>query len=230
MSFFDQYPRFYKTSETTPFRPRLDFRHHLIIEQNANLIKDKRIIDFASHDGRWTFAAIKAGASYVRGVEPRHMLVENANETFTHYGIQKRTYDFVAEDGYAELERLERENSKFDTAMVLGFLYHTARQYEVIYRLAKLGCENIIIDTEVIPNVTEPIIRLGMERTDNMSQLFSPGKDVDLTGIPSVTAVHMMLRAAGYQPQMIIAKRPFPSKHCADYRTGKRFTIIGVRD
>jgi hypothetical protein len=228
-NFFDKYPKFYETSETSPFRQRLSFRHHLIIEQNAALLEGKAIIEIASHDGRWAFAALKAGARSVYGIEPRKRLVDNANSTFCSYGIPESAYKFVCEDGYRELERLERAGEKFDTAMVLGFLYHTARQYEIIYRLSNLGCSAIIVDTFVLRNVTEPIIRLGIESTTGEGNQFSPGKAVELTGVPSLVTVHYMLSAAGYQPRLITTIRPIPAAHCADYRNGSRFTIVGVR-
>jgi predicted nicotinamide N-methyase len=85
--FFDEYERFYRTSDTSPAPERLDFRYHLIIEQNQRLLTGKRVVEIASHDGRWAFAAIKAGARYVRGVEPRQRLVDNAFDTFSSYGI-----------------------------------------------------------------------------------------------------------------------------------------------
>jgi 2-polyprenyl-3-methyl-5-hydroxy-6-metoxy-1,4-benzoquinol methylase len=228
--FFDQYPRFYNTSRTSPSVDRLSFRYHLIIEQNRSLIEGKKVLDLGAHDGRWSFAAIKAGAASVYGIEPRKRLVDNANATFAEYGVPASAYKFVRRDGYRELERLERTGEKFDTAMVLGFLYHTAREYEVIYRLARLACSAIIVDTRVLRNVKEqPIIRLALESTKAEGSLFSAGKPVDLAAIPSLPAVHLMLKAAGYQPSTIAPSRPIPEAHCVDYKTGIRFTVVGVK-
>jgi hypothetical protein len=227
--FFGQYPKFYQTSKTGQLPQRFSYRYHLIIQQNKSLLEGKTIVEIASHDGRWAFAAIKAGAKSVYGIEPRKRLVDNANATFSHYQIPSTAYTFVCEDGYVEADNLVRAGRKFDTGLVLGFLYHTARQYEVILRLAALGCSAIIVDTFVLRNVTEPIIRVGMENTAGESNLFSSGKTVELTGVPSLMAVHFMLRAAGYQPRVIVATRPPPAKGCADYHNGSRFTIVGTK-
>lgn len=228
--FFDKFPKFFETSDTTASPHRLNFRYHLIIEQNEALLRGKKVVEIAAHDGRWAFAALRgAGAAHVTGVEPRQHLVKNAKATFAEYGIPDSQYKFVCEDGFAETERMERDGEKFDAAMVLGFLYHTARQYEIINRLAKLGCRSIIIDTAVLKNITEPIIRLGMENTEGEARLFSPGKTVDLTGVPSITAVHMMLKAAGFEPRMIVPNMPPPVKGANDYREGARFTIVGTQ-
>jgi hypothetical protein len=228
--FFHSYPKFFETSETTANPRRLNFRYHLIIEQNADLLRGKTIIEIASHDGRWAFAALRgAGAAHVVGVEPRQRLVDNANATLRGYDVPQSQFEFICEDGYIAAENMQRDGRTFDVGMVLGFLYHTARQYEIIYRLAALGCRTLIVDTLVLENVTEPLIRLGMEDTEGESRLFSPGKDVELKGVPSITAVHMMLKAAGYEPRMLVAKIPFPPSNADDYRKGVRFTFVGTR-
>ena len=69
--FFDDYPRFYSTSKTGPSRHRLGARHRAIIEGNERLLVGRRVLDIASHDGRWSFAALKSGAAHVTGIEAR---------------------------------------------------------------------------------------------------------------------------------------------------------------
>ena len=69
--FFDDYPLFYETSKTASSKARLNVRHQAIIEANRDILKDARVLDLASHDGRWSFAALKAGAAHVTGVEAR---------------------------------------------------------------------------------------------------------------------------------------------------------------
>lgn len=228
--FFDDYPDFYETSQTTASANRLHYRYRAIIEENRALLAGKRVVEIASHDGRWAFAALRgAGAAHVTGVEPRRHLVANANKTLAGYDVPKSDYQFICGDGFVETERMGREGETYDTAMVLGFLYHTARQYELIYKLAALDCRSIIIDTAVLPNVTTPIVRVGMETTGGESRLHSGDKAVDLGGVPSLTAVHLMIRAAGFKPSLIVPTFPAPVNGAADYREGKRFTIIGTR-
>ncbi len=100
MDFFDQFERFYTTSQTSPFPHRLNGRHEAIIARNADKLAGKRILDIGSHDGRWAFAALKAGAAHVVGVEPRMELVENARKTFTHYRIDAARYEFIQGDAF----------------------------------------------------------------------------------------------------------------------------------
>jgi len=229
-AFFDDYPRFYETSQTTPGVKRLEHRHRLIIRRNLDLFKDRSVVEIAAHDGRWAFAALKAGAKSVYGVEPRQHLVDNANATFEHYGIPKDQYEFVARDGYAEAEDLVRAGRTFDTAMILGFLYHTGRPYEIILRMAALQCSAIIVDTSVLPGITEPYIKLALEPTKHESWLWAEGKSVELGGKPSALAVRFMLKAAGYEPFLVPGSRKAPKNAgCKDYLDGNRFTFIGLR-
>ena len=60
--FFDDYPLFFSTSQTGPAPNRLNQRYRACIEWNEPAIRGQRVLDLASHDGRWSFAAIKAGA------------------------------------------------------------------------------------------------------------------------------------------------------------------------
>jgi hypothetical protein len=228
--FFDEYPKFYETSQTTANSNRLNFRYHTIIEQNVELLKGKKVVEIAMHDGRWAFAALRGGgAKFVRGVEPRKHLVENGRRTVQEYGVSKKEFDFIVGDGFDEAERMVREGEKYDTAMVLGFLYHTARQYELINKLSKLDISSIIIDTAVLKDVTGPYIRVGLEGTRPEAQLHSGDKPFDLGGVASITAFNLMLKAAGFQPYTIVPTIPVPTNGAGDYREGKRFTIIGRR-
>ncbi len=111
-----------------------------------------------------------------------------------------------------------REGERYDTAMVLGFLYHTGRQYEIIHKLAALDISAIIIDTAVLHNVTEPIVRLLLENTESEARLYSEGKTFDLSGIPSITAIHMMLKAAGFRPSLIVPTVSAARGGVNDYR------------
>lgn len=146
MDFFNQYEQFYATSLTSPYPHRLNGRHQAIIARNAASLAGKKVLDIASHDGRWTFAALKAGAAYVKGIEPRQELIANAVATFDRYDIDRSRYDFACGDVF-ELLRAE----SFDVVLCLGFYYHTIRHAELLDRIERTGARLVIIDTEVTP-------------------------------------------------------------------------------
>src|SRR4051795_7628198 len=76
--FFERFPRFYETSETSSFPWRLNLRHEAIFGEDGDLFAGARVLDVASHDGRWSLAALEAGAASVLGIEARPDLVANA--------------------------------------------------------------------------------------------------------------------------------------------------------
>jgi predicted RNA methylase len=87
--FFARYDRFLDTSETAAHPLRLRLRHRAIVRDNAEILDGAHVLDIASHDGRWSFAAQHAGAAHTTGIEARAELVDNAVANFTHYGIPR---------------------------------------------------------------------------------------------------------------------------------------------
>ncbi|MBN8947706.1 MAG: class I SAM-dependent methyltransferase [Rhodanobacter sp.] len=160
MGFFDGFARFYTTSETSPYPDRLNSRHEAIIERNVGYLTGARVLDIASHDGRWSFAALQAGAAHVTGFEPRQELIDNARETFAHYGIEPSRFTFKRGDVF-DLIR----GQKFDVVLCLGFFYHTVRQVELLDLIERTGAALVVIDTEVTPAIGQ--IAVGdQERSD----------------------------------------------------------------
>jgi predicted RNA methylase len=76
--FFDDHPRFAQTSKTGPSLHRLNARYTGLIHHHRHLIEGATVLDLASHDGRFSFAALSAGAARVIGVEVDGDLVDKA--------------------------------------------------------------------------------------------------------------------------------------------------------
>lgn len=151
MPFFDTYDRFYTTSETSPFPDRLNGRYEAIIARNQEQLAGKNILDIASHDGRWSFAALSAGAAHVTGIEARADLIDNARQTFAHYSIDPCRYTFLCGDIFELLQ-----NQCFDVVLCLGFYYHTLRHAELLDRIERTGAQFVVIDTEITPGGPMP--------------------------------------------------------------------------
>ena len=73
-NFFERFDRFYETSTTGTIAKaggrsqRLARRWQAIVACNAAIFRDAKVLDIASHDGRWSMAALDAGARHVIGV------------------------------------------------------------------------------------------------------------------------------------------------------------------
>jgi hypothetical protein len=118
--FFDSYERFYATGNTRGGR-RLNAQYDCLIRDRLDLIRDRSILDIGSHDGRWGFAALMAGARHVTGIEPRQQLVDSAIASYESYGIDAERYAFRVADARDALRELR---PRVDTVFLFGVLYH----------------------------------------------------------------------------------------------------------
>lgn len=227
--FFDTHSRFYETSRTSPDPGRLNLRHEAIFTQNRDLFAGARVLDIASHDGRWSLAALEAGAASVVGIEARADLVENAAENMRCYGIETDRYRFVTGEVF---EVMAREKFEVDVVLCLGFLYHTLRYPELYARMRQTGARHLVIDTMVL-NGREPTIRIGKEKVGRQRNAVSDDysyDDATLTGRPTVAALEVLGRFNGYRLEGLSdwtgLLRDNPDANGArDYAAGSRTTV-----
>ena len=152
----------------------------------------------ASHDGRWTLAALRAGASHVTGIEARPELVKHAVDTLDSYDVSHDSYRFVTGDIF---EVLADPDFEVDVIQCFGFLYHTLRYPELLSSLARMEPRHLLLDTKVWPT-QERVIRLGVDDAGNEGQAAADaytGGTKTLVGSPSQGALRMMLRVYGFQ-------------------------------
>jgi ubiquinone/menaquinone biosynthesis C-methylase UbiE len=197
--FCDRFPRFLETTETISSRSRLNARWRAIIGWNAAVLAGRRVLDLGCHDGRWSFAALEAGARHVIGIEARAHLVQKAAENFSHYGVSADSYDFVTGDAVEALRALKP--ASIDVVMCLGFFYHTLEHMRLLLEARRLGAEYIIIDTSISP-AKEPIVALAFESTEDTRNAVDyglTGNNKALVGAPSRSGLLAMLDYAGYQ-------------------------------
>jgi len=229
--FFDAYPRFYSTSIIAP-RNRLNKRYRAIIEPNAAIIRGKSVLDIASHDGRWSLAAHKAGARYVLGIEAREHLVQNARQNLREYQVPEEQVRFVRGDVFEELDRLEP--STFDTIFCLGFLYHTMHHMLLLNKIARLRPRHLVLDTCVDLD-PDSIVVLQPERVAHESAGAVPDAGDDqwvLVGSPTKSALELMLSRAGFSEVNYYDWHRAGIKRWDDlleYRAGQRVSLVATR-
>ena len=240
--FFDAYPLFAEEGTVAATPSRLNFRHELIVEANAPLLKGARVLDIACNDGRFGLAALLgAGAAHVTGVEARGEAIERGRRAFAEYGVEPSRYAFQQGDVFEALEGMAPGG--FDTAMVLGFLYHTARQYELFAQLDRLGVRNVIVDSQVIrpgkgrkkggggkakPERRGALVEMRWEGTANDGAIADPrGRGRALSAIPSAEALEMWLQEFGWSVER--TPLPPPAPNTGVYRRGQRVAMTGRR-
>lgn len=226
--FFDEYPRFFETSETSPSRGRLNLRYEAIFAENRDVFTGATVLDIASHDGRWSLAALKTGAVEVVGIEAREDLVRVAHENLARYAADSR-YRFVAGDVF---EVLAREAIEADVVLCLGYLYHTLRYGELMRRIRDIDPRHLIIDTSVNPGTKWPVVQLRLDAVERQRNAISDAYSYNgkaLVGRPSLPALEFMLRAFDFEVERysdwasLLRDNP-KLRGVGRYATGRRVT------
>ena len=230
--FFDAYPRFYETSIIGP-RNRLNKRYRALIEPNGEIIRGKSVLDIASHDGRWSFAAHKAGARYVLGIEAREHLVKHAQENMRAYQVPEGQVEFILGDVFEKLDQLEP--GRFETVFCLGFFYHTMHHMLLLNKIARLRPAHMVLDTcvDVDP---DSIVVLQSERVAHESAGVVPDAgdpEFLLVGSPTKSALELMLTSAGFPSIKYYDWHGAGIRRWDDlieYHQGLRITLVAARN
>jgi predicted nicotinamide N-methyase len=234
--FFDNFPRFYETGNTGA-GVRLNARYDCLIARHAEHLRNRNVLDVGSHNGRWSFAALRAGARHVIGVEPRPALVDASQRVFQEYGVTKDRFEFHIADS---LEFLKSAKPKVDVILLFGVLYHVHYHVTLLQELRQTGAQILIIDTAIIPDRAivpgeETILRLIAEPVDDISNGVGeivPGASKVVVGVPSRGAVTFLLEMLGFEVSEISwvpYLRRWGADELKDYAQGERATFLACR-
>jgi len=235
-AFFDNYPRFYVTGNTGA-GARLNARHECLIQRHVEHIRDRTILDIGSHNGRWSFAALEAGARRVTGIEPRLALVQASKQVFREYGVAPERFAFHVADSLAFLQA---NKVSADTVFLFGVLYHVHYHVALLQALRQTGARTILIDTAIVPDSggdreQESSIRLIAEPVEDISnaagEIF-PGAGKAIVGVPSRGAVTFLLEALEFEVSEVPWApylRRWGVAELKDYALGERATFLAHR-
>lgn len=126
---------------------RLNWRCEMLLARNVEAIKNKRILDLASHDGRFSYACLKLGAKHVIGIENTGHLVDSAKKNLEVLGYCSENFAFFKGDIYEFLPTFNPGD--FNTILCFGFFYHTMRQVELLSMIKRLCPQWFILDTDI---------------------------------------------------------------------------------
>lgn len=242
MLFFDKYDVFLRTSSVGNWRDRLNARYLAIIEENRGVLNGATVLDLGSHDGRWTFAAIDAGANFVTGIEARAKLVNVAERNMRELGVGSGRYRLLAGDMFALRAAFE---DRCDVVLCLGILYHTARHVELIELMSRTRAATIIIDT-MFANRSGCLSIIHAEHSEPSANGFDNTGVRDgkvLVSLPTLDALTLMFEHFGYSIRrvdwhMLIAaldlspnltSDPSASNPVGDYAKNIRGTFIATK-
>lgn len=176
---------------------RLNIRHEFIVDAFRDDLSGARVLDLASHDGRWSYALSAAGAREVVGVEARGDLIKQF-EDYPDDEARSRIR-LIEADVFEELPRMADAGERFDVVAIFGLFYHVMDHYRLLKQVHALGPRLVIIDSEFL-NRDRPLIKLMLERTGSHLNTIAhtDGQSAAPIGIPSRSAVDMMAETLGY--------------------------------
>ena len=216
--FFEHFPRFVETSETGPWLDRLNARYLGLIHANRDLINGARVLDLASHDGRFSFAALQNGAARVVGIEHEPHLVRKANENMEQHGVDPDRYEFVLGDMFDRIPEAE----PCDIVFCFGILYHINDHMRLLSTIAELEPRTVIIDSNV-SHIDRAAIELRAPVAGN-----PPPVGAQLEGWPSKTGLDAMLSSFGWTFRYFDwpGSGLVDSPKMEDYRVGRRASVV----
>ena len=230
--FYDAYPRFYETSNTVGVPNRLNKRYRALIEPNEAIIRGKSVLDIASHDGRWSFAAHNAGAHYVLGIEARDYLVKHAQDNLRAYQVSETQVQFMVGDVFEKLDELEPD--RFETVFCFGFFYHTMHHVLLLNKISRLRPRHLVLDTSIDLD-PDAIVVLRSEAVahEAFGAVPDPGDPEHvLTGVPTKSALELMLSGAGFPSVSYFDWLKAGIKQwdgVVDYHEGRRISLVATR-
>jgi len=192
-------------------RKRLNERFKTFMQPIAGRFEDKRVLDLASHDGRWSFAALHMGAERVTGIEFRQSTMDKSH--FILKGDMAERSHFINGNIFDVMPQLLAEGEKFDIVLCLGIFYHIMDHHRLVRLMTAFAPELIVMDTTLVDK-EGAFIRLHKEKAD--SHLTGAPEDADrksvLIGTPSRQGMEMMANDFGYGMTYVPWKKPLFGK------------------
>ena len=182
---------------------RLNMRYDHIVRPFQADIEGARVLDLASHDGRWPYALAFAGAKEVVGIEGRQSLIDR----FAAFpdDDHKARVSLRQGDIFEGLEALKAAGETFDVVAVYGIFYHITEHYRLMLLAQALKPKLIIVDSEFIVSSDGPIVRFMREETSNDLNTLAraEGREVELVATPSMRFMDVVGEVTGHSTEWI---------------------------
>lgn len=198
-----------KEGRGTAALDRINKRYELIIGPHKDLLKGAKIMDFGSYDGRWTYAALDAGAAHVTGIEINQEFTDQAEANLNTLGVSPDDYNFIVGDLLTELKKVEP--GEYDGVVCAGVYYHITYHVELMNELKRLGLKWIIVDSSVVTD-EKPVVQWSVA-------------PYGLEGTPSASAIELIAEQAGFEYEYVPSAH-FGTSSMWDYNGKGRITML----
>lgn len=168
-----------------------------VLLDNLHIIKNKKVIDFACNDGRWSVFSLLHQCADIVGVDARHENIATAA------AIKKSSFEF---DNNINFILGDIHNTKHnrqlcadrDTVFLFGIMYHVYNHNKIIESICQPSVKHVVIESRVIESTT-PTVEWMVEPTHNRGLAWNGNNTELLIGIPSVAFLDVVFEQLGYK-------------------------------
>ncbi|AKS45733.1 Methyltransferase domain-containing protein [Octadecabacter temperatus] len=202
MGFFDFIADLPHYEDHTSPVPRMNKRYEALIDPFVDEISGAKVLDLASHDGRWCYAFAGAGARSVVGIEGRQEMVDKFGD-YPDANLRAKVEMRVG-DLYEGMEDAVKNGETYDVIGVFGILYHVMDHFRLFQLARKLQPKLILVDSEFMLR-SGPIMLLKTERTSNVLNAIPQfeGQERAIKAVPSFVAMEHIADALGYKTEWV---------------------------
>jgi hypothetical protein len=189
-----------------------------IVQQNSDVIVNKKIVEVACGHGRYSFACCQTGASSVLGFDIRNDNLKMAKAIQDFLKIPKKILTFTKLDIH-DHKAVTKVCANKDTVLVPGIMYHVHDHYEILQAVAKSKVQNIIIETaesaEAVQS-TQPLIWWTVENTfENLNGWIRDCQEIPV-GYPNRAWFDLIMPYLGYK---LISSSQYTISHSVNFPT-----------
>jgi trehalose 2-sulfotransferase len=195
---FDRYDEIKDTAARPVDAKRLRHRYEAMIGQNRALFHNARVLNIHSGDGRWSFAALDAGAAHVVGVEGERAPIEAARNAFAKLGVSSASYEFISADVLSVLRTFAP--GSFDLILCLDFP-RVADPHLFFHRLRRLRPKHVILDTGIVAGKV-PLASFRIKQRDK-TEPSAPVQSAPLRVVPNHELIRMLCDYFDFRWQVI---------------------------
>lgn len=204
---------------------RLGERHKRIIDANQDAFEGASVLDIASNNGRWSYAALSAGARHVTSIEGRQDRVDEALASFETLGLSDKV-DCNVGDMFEWL--WVNSSNQFDTVLCLGVYYHITDHYGLLKQIVRTQPKTIIIDSGFVRSFRNAVYIKTEDPSQHKNALpVHQGQAMEFVGSVTLGMMIQMAWNLGYSCRPVVWDPEVIENRAAvsDYMQGARYTL-----
>lgn len=179
----------------------IDDQHLLRIQflllNNQHLIENKKILELGPGHGHFSRVMSLMNAKLITAIEGHQEHFVKFEERKKRDGIPDSNIELI--HGYFDEIPTRFQNKKFDTLFFAGSFYHIHNHFDFLRTLYNLNASHLILETATLdPSIKHKFVEFLIEDTNDHWNAASHNQQKALVGIPSQSAVELMLQHSGW--------------------------------